>query len=61
MLDEGKIAAAVPATMRFIGNGNDRLARLADYLAMLKADPSWTPDEIAAVETLVRRLIRNQT
>jgi len=53
MLDEGKLAAAVQDALRFVGNGQDRLVRLLEYLAQLEADPRWTKAEIAAFHTRI--------
>jgi hypothetical protein len=48
MLDEGKLATAVDDALRFVGDGEDKLVRVMEYVERLQADPQWTKAEISA-------------
>jgi hypothetical protein len=60
MLDEGKIAKAVDAALRFIGDDSDKHVRFVEYLAMLESDSSWTPVEISVIQARVSRELHAQ-
>jgi len=58
MVNEGKIAAAVDAAIRFIGHDADQHVRMVEYMAMLEADSSWSRAELSAVQARVSRLLK---
>jgi hypothetical protein len=60
MLDEGKIAKAVEAALRFIGSESDKHVRFVEYLAMLEADSNWSAAEISVVQARVSRELHAQ-
>jgi hypothetical protein len=52
-----KIATAVYDALLFVGDGEDRLERLTQYLSRLEGDAQWSADDIAAVQSRVSRAL----
>ena len=49
------IAAAVYDALLFVGDGDDRVERLTQYLSRLEGDPQWNAADILAVQSRVSR------
>jgi hypothetical protein len=49
------IAVAVYDALLFVGDGDDRVERLTQYLSRLEGDPQWNATDILAVQSRVSR------